>query len=90
MSPACLARLPHTIDLFRSALLLCCCRDADDIFISELKAAGEYTKIGQAFAVLLPCKSVGVMGDSRTYEKTLALRAVSTTDYMTADWYRMP
>ena len=64
--------------------------DADEIFIAELKAAGEYTKIGQAFAVLLPCKSVGVMGDSRTYEKTLCLRAVSTTDYMTADWYRMP
>jgi GMP synthase (glutamine-hydrolysing) len=66
------------------------CREADDIFISELKAAGEYAHSGQAFAVLLPCKSVGVMGDARTYEKTLALRAVTTTDYMTADWSRLP
>ena len=66
------------------------CRDADEIFISEIKAAGEYGKIGQAFAVLLPCRSVGVMGDARTYEKTLALRAVSTTDFMTADFYHLP
>lgn len=65
-------------------------QEADDIFITELKAAGEYRKIGQAFAVLLPCKSVGVMGDSRTYEQLLALRAVATTDYMTADWYHLP
>lgn len=65
-------------------------READDIFLTELRAAGEYNKIGQAFAVLLPCKSVGVMGDGRTYEQVLALRAVATTDYMTADWYRMP
>lgn len=65
-------------------------RAADDIFISELKSAGEYGKIGQAFAVLLPCKTVGVMGDARTYEHVLALRAVATSDYMTADWYRMP
>jgi GMP synthase (glutamine-hydrolysing) len=66
------------------------CSEADDIYIAELKAAGEYSKIGQAFAVLLPCRSVGVMGDCRTYEKTLALRAVSTTDYMTADFYPLP
>lgn len=66
------------------------CSEADDIYISEIKAAGHYTRIGQAFAVLLPCKSVGVMGDCRTYEKTLALRAVSTTDYMTADFYHLP
>lgn len=65
-------------------------RDADVIFLEELRAAGEYDKIGQAFCVLLPCKSVGVMGDSRTYEKVLALRAVATSDYMTADWYEMP
>ena len=65
-------------------------RDADEIFISEIKAAGEYGKIGQAFAVLLPCRSVGVMGDARTYEKTLALRAVSTTVFMTADFYHLP
>jgi GMP synthase (glutamine-hydrolysing) len=66
------------------------CSEADDIFLTELRAAGEYNKIGQAFAVLLPCKSVGVMGDGRTYEQVLALRAVATSDYMTADWYRMP
>jgi GMP synthase (glutamine-hydrolysing) len=65
-------------------------READDIYIGELKAAGHYRKIGQAFAVLLPCKSVGVMGDGRTYEQVLALRAVATSDYMTADWYHMP
>ena len=65
-------------------------READLIFLEELRAAGEYEKIGQAFAVLLPCKSVGVMGDGRTYEKVLALRAVETSDYMTANWYRLP
>jgi GMP synthase (glutamine-hydrolysing) len=65
-------------------------RAADVIFLEELRAAGEYDKIGQAFCVLLPCKSVGVMGDGRTYEKVLALRAVATSDYMTADWYEMP
>ena len=65
-------------------------READVIFLEELRAAGEYDNIGQAFCVLLPCKSVGVMGDCRTYEKVLALRAVATSDYMTADWYEMP
>lgn len=65
-------------------------READDIFLHELREADEYNKIGQAFAVLLPCKSVGVMGDGRTYEQVLALRAVETSDYMTANWYRMP
>ena len=65
-------------------------READDIFLQELRAAGEYARTGQAFAVLLPCRSVGVMGDARTYEKTLALRAVTTSDYMTADWARLP
>lgn len=66
-------------------------READAIFIEELKANGHYDKIGQAFAVLLPeVKTVGVMGDHRTYEMTCALRAVQTTDFMTADWYPMP
>jgi GMP synthase (glutamine-hydrolysing) len=65
-------------------------READDIFLQELRSSGEYAKSGQAFAVLLPCKSVGVMGDCRTYEKVLAIRAVTTTDYMTADWSRLP
>lgn len=65
-------------------------RKADTIFIEELRASGNYRKTGQAFAVLLPVKSVGVMGDGRTYEKVIAIRAVSTSDYMTADWYHMP
>lgn len=63
-------------------------RDADDIFINELISSGVYDKIWQAFAVLLPVQSVGVMGDARTYENVLALRAVTSTDGMTADWYR--
>mmetsp|Transcript_9404 Transcript_9404/g.21464 ORF Transcript_9404/g.21464 Transcript_9404/m.21464 type:complete len:521 (+) Transcript_9404:78-1640(+) len=65
-------------------------RLADNIFITELRKAGVYDKVGQAFVVLLPCRSVGVMGDGRTYEKVCALRAVETTDYMTADWYPLP
>mmetsp|Transcript_12282 Transcript_12282/g.37478 ORF Transcript_12282/g.37478 Transcript_12282/m.37478 type:complete len:523 (-) Transcript_12282:1208-2776(-) len=65
-------------------------KEADAIFISELRQAGLYEKIGQAFAVLLPCKAVGVMGDFRTYEEVIALRAVETTDYMTADWSDLP
>ncbi len=63
---------------------------ADDIFISELKNNGLYDEIWQAFAVLLPVRSVGVMGDERTYENTLVLRAVTSTDGMTANWYPMP
>lgn len=62
-------------------------RKADRIYIDEIKAAGIYDEIGQAFAVLLPINSVGVMGDGRTYENVLALRAVTTEDFMTADWY---
>ncbi len=62
-------------------------RDVDHIFISELKRAGLYRKIWQAFCVLLPVKTVGVQGDGRTYEKVVALRAVTSTDGMTADWY---
>ncbi len=65
-------------------------RDADDIYISELRATGQYDKIWQAFAVLLPVQSVGVMGDERTYENVIALRAVTSTDGMTADWARIP
>jgi GMP synthase (glutamine-hydrolysing) len=63
-------------------------READDIFISEIKSAGLYDEIWQALAVLLPIQSVGVMGDARTYENVLALRAVTSADGMTADWYR--
>ena len=65
-------------------------READAIVIEELHKAGLYRKIQQAFAVLLPDRSVGVMGDDRTYEETCAVRAVSTDDFMTADWYPMP
>ena len=62
-------------------------READDIFIRAIKDAGIYDKIWQAFAVLLPVQSVGVMGDARTYEYVLSLRAVTSLDGMTADWY---
>jgi GMP synthase (glutamine-hydrolysing) len=65
-------------------------RAADKIFIDELRAAGWYPKTSQAFAVLLPVKAVGVMGDERTYQNVLALRAVNTTDFMTAEWTRLP
>jgi GMP synthase (glutamine-hydrolysing) len=65
-------------------------RRADDIFIQELRAADWYDKTAQAFAVFLPVKSVGVMGDGRTYEYVVALRAVQTTDFMTADWAPLP
>jgi GMP synthase (glutamine-hydrolysing) len=65
-------------------------RQADAIYIEELYASGHYEKISQAFAVFLPVKSVGVMGDGRTYEYVVALRAVETKDFMTAGWYPMP
>jgi len=65
-------------------------RRADSIFIEELRAGGWYDKVAQAFAVFLPVKSVGVMGDGRTYEYVVALRAVQTTDFMTAHWAPLP
>ena len=65
-------------------------RDADAIFLEEIRAAGLYDEIWQAFAVLLPVRSVGVMGDARTYECAVTLRAVTSRDGMTADWYRFP
>ena len=65
-------------------------QNADAIAIEEIRSAGLYREIAQAFAVLLPVKTVGVMGDERTYESVLAIRAVSSTDFMTADWYPMP
>jgi GMP synthase (glutamine-hydrolysing) len=65
-------------------------QEADDILVSEIKKAGLYRQIWQSFGVLLPVKSVGVMGDIRTYEHTLAIRAVHSTDGMTADWVRLP
>ncbi len=65
-------------------------RQADTILLEELKQAGWYRKTAQAFAVLLPVQSVGVMGDGRTYENVIALRAVQTDDFMTADWSHLP
>jgi GMP synthase (glutamine-hydrolysing) len=65
-------------------------QEADDILVSEIKKAGLYREIWQSFGVLLPVKSVGVMGDIRTYEHTLAIRAVHSSDGMTADWVRLP
>ena len=65
-------------------------READQIFVTELRKAGLYDDIWQALAVLLPVKSVGVMGDERTYENAVALRAVTSTDGMTADWAKIP
>ena len=63
---------------------------ADDIFIGELRSAGLYDKVSQAFAVFLPVKSVGVVGDARAYEWVIALRAVETIDFMTAHWAHLP
>jgi GMP synthase (glutamine-hydrolysing) len=62
-------------------------RQADAIFLAEVRAAGLYDAIWQAFAVLLPVKTVGVMGDDRTYEAVCALRAITSVDGMTADFY---
>jgi len=65
-------------------------RDADTIVTSEMEAADWYYKVWQSFAVLLPVQTVGVMGDQRTYESTIALRIVESQDGMTADWVRVP
>jgi GMP synthase (glutamine-hydrolysing) len=65
-------------------------RAADCIFLEELREAGWYGKVAQAFTVLLPVKSVGVMGDQRTYHDVVAIRAVETRDFMTADWSQLP
>ena len=65
-------------------------RGADAIVLEEIRAAGMYESIWQSFAVLLPIKTVGVMGDFRTYENVAAVRAVHSQDGMTADWVRLP
>jgi GMP synthase (glutamine-hydrolysing) len=65
-------------------------RNADTIVVEEMKASGWYYKIWQSFAVLLPVRSVGVMGDERTYDYTIAIRAVESQDGMTADWVKLP
>ncbi len=65
-------------------------KEADTIVLEEMKSSGWYYKVWQAFAVLLPVKSVGVMGDERTYEYTIAVRVVESKDGMTADWVKLP
>ena len=65
-------------------------READAIVVDEIKQAGLYRKTSQAFAVLLPVQSVGVMGDARTYDDVVAVRCVDTDDFMTADWSHLP
>jgi len=84
--PGLAVRILGAVDAERVAIL----QEADHVFISELREAGHYDDVSQAFAVLLPVKSVGVMGDYRTYENVVALRAVTTQDFMTADWSRLP
>ncbi|HPM41591.1 MAG TPA: glutamine-hydrolyzing GMP synthase, partial [bacterium] len=84
--PGLAVRIVGAIDEGRLSLL----RDADDIMMQELKSAGWYGKTWQTFCVLLPVKTVGVMGDERTYENVCALRSVTSTDGMTADWTPLP
>jgi GMP synthase (glutamine-hydrolysing) len=84
--PGLAVRILGEITHERVALL----QEADDIVVTEIKNAGLYTKIWQSFAVLLPVKSVGVMGDQRTYAYTCAIRAVHSEDGMTADWVPLP
>jgi GMP synthase (glutamine-hydrolysing) len=84
--PGLAIRVPGALSREKLALL----READAIYIEEIKKAGLYNDIWQAFAVLLPVQTVGVMGDERTYEYVCALRAVSSVDGMTAQWFPMP
>jgi GMP synthase (glutamine-hydrolysing) len=84
--PGLAIRIPGEITREKLALL----RKADAIYIEEIRAAGLYDAIWQAFAVLLPVRTVGVMGDGRTYDYACALRAVTSTDGMTADYYPFP
>ena len=84
--PGLAVRIPGAVTKEKVALL----QKADEIVLDEIRKAGLYDSISQAFAVLLPVRSVGVMGDSRTHDFVLAVRAVQTTDFMTADWFRMP
>ena len=84
--PGLAIRIPGEITREKVAVL----QQADAIYLDEIRKAGLYDQIWQAFAVLLPVKTVGVMGDARTYENVLALRAVTSTDGMTADFFEFP
>ncbi|HEY8021083.1 MAG TPA: glutamine-hydrolyzing GMP synthase [Thermoanaerobaculia bacterium] len=84
--PGLAVRILGEVTAERVALL----QEADAIYLEELRESGWYAKVSQAFAVLLPVRSVGVMGDFRTYEGVVALRAVDTPDFMTADWSPLP
>jgi GMP synthase (glutamine-hydrolysing) len=84
--PGLAIRIPGEVDAEKVAVL----QQADAIWLDEIRKAGLYDKIWQAFAVLLPVKTVGVMGDARTYENVCALRAVTSTDGMTADFFEFP
>lgn len=84
--PGLAVRIIGPVDQAKAELLRAC----DEILLEEIVAANLYRKTSQVFAVLLPVQSVGVMGDGRTYDFTLAIRAVETQDFMTADWARLP
>ncbi|MCB1152351.1 glutamine-hydrolyzing GMP synthase, partial [bacterium] len=84
--PGLAVRIPGEVTEERVRVL----QEADAIFIHELRESGWYDKIWQAFAVLLPVRSVGVMGDERSYDNVVALRAVHSRDGMTADWVQLP
>ncbi len=84
--PGLAVRIVGSVTAERVAVL----QEADHIFTTELRRSGLYDAVSQAFVVLLPVRTVGVMGDSRTYENVAALRAVTTQDFMTADWARLP
>ena len=84
--PGLAIRIPGAITREKLEIL----READEIYLEEIHTAGLYNEIWQAFAVLLPVQTVGVMGDERTYEFVCGLRAVTSTDGMTADWYPFP
>jgi GMP synthase (glutamine-hydrolysing) len=84
--PGLAVRILGPVDAGRVSTL----QEADAIVIEEIRAAGLYDEISQALCVLLPIRSVGVMGDQRTYDEVLAIRAVTSEDFMTADWFRFP
>jgi GMP synthase (glutamine-hydrolysing) len=84
--PGLAIRIPGAISREKLDIL----RRADAIYLDEIRKAGLYDQIWQAFAVLLPVRSVGVMGDARTYENAVVVRCVNTDDFMTADWSRLP